>query len=72
MNVAASTLPQRASDSPSMDGTLRDSFAREFHVPARQVEEIYREELRKLAAGARINTFLGVLATRRVRARLAH
>ena len=53
-----------------MDGALRESLAREFHVSASQVEAIYGEELRRLAAGARINTFLGVLATRRVRLRL--
>jgi Protein of unknown function (DUF3562) len=41
-------------------------------VSARQVEAIYRDELRKLVAGARINTFIGVLATRRLRVRLGH
>jgi hypothetical protein len=53
-----------------MDEALRDSLAREFHVSAPQVEAIYREELGRLAAGARIDTFLSVLATRRVRVRL--
>jgi hypothetical protein len=53
-----------------MDEALRESLAREFHAPAWQVEAIYREELCRLAAGARIQAFLGVLVTRRVRARL--
>jgi hypothetical protein len=63
---------QQATDALPMDVTLRESLAREFHVSARQVDVIYREELLRLVAGARINTFLGVLATRRVRVRLAH
>jgi hypothetical protein len=41
-------------------------------VSARQVEVIYRDELRKLVAGARINTFLGILAINRLRVRLGH
>jgi Protein of unknown function (DUF3562) len=70
MNVATTVPAQRAADSSSIDAALRESLAREFHVSAWQVEAIYREELCRLAAGARITTFLGVLATRRVRARL--
>ena len=68
----ATTAPttQPAADWPAMDEALRDSLAREFHVSAPQVEAIYREELGRLAAGARIDTFLSVLATRRVRVRL--
>ena len=71
MSVAATAPAQPAADSPPIDDALRESLAREFHVSAWQVEVIYREELRRLVAGARINTFLGVLATRRVRVRLA-
>ncbi len=71
MSVATTAPAQPAADSPPMDEALRESLAREFHVSAWQVEVIYREELRRLVAGARINTFLGVLATRRVRVRLA-
>ena len=72
MNVATTaTSQQRARDLPSVDTEVCASLAREFHVPARQVEAIYREELCRLAVVARINTFLGVLATRRVRTRLA-
>lgn len=60
----------RTADSQSVDTALGELLAHEFHVPARQVEATYREELTRLAAGARINTFLGVLATRKVRVRL--
>jgi Protein of unknown function (DUF3562) len=70
MNVATTAPAQRAADSPSIDAALCESLARELHVSASQIEAIYREELCRLAAGARINTFLGVFATRRVRARL--
>ena len=70
MSVARTAPAQPAADGPPMDETLRESLAREFHVPAWQVEAIYREELRRLTAGARINTCLSVLATRRVRVRL--
>ena len=70
VRVGTTAPAQPAADSPPIDEALRESLAREFHVLAGQVESIYREELRRLAAGARINTFLGVLATRLVRARL--
>ena len=70
MSVATTAPAQPAADAPPMDEALRESLAREFHVSAWQVEAIYREELCRLAAGARINTFLGVLTTRRVRVRL--
>ena len=70
MSVARTAPAQPSTDGPPLDEALRETLAREFHVPAWQVEAIYREELRRLAAAARINTFLGVLATRRVRARL--
>jgi hypothetical protein len=70
VSVTTTALAQPAADPASMDELLRESLAREFHVPAWQVESIYREELCRLAVSARINTFLGVLATRRVRARL--
>jgi hypothetical protein len=70
MNVAMNAPSQQKADSPLIDAALCESLAREFHVSAWEVEAIYREEHCSLAADARINTFLGVLATRRVRARL--
>jgi Protein of unknown function (DUF3562) len=72
MNVAMTAPAQPAADSPPLDEALRESLAREFHVSALQVESIYRDELRRLVAGARITTFLGVLATHLVRVRLGH
>jgi hypothetical protein len=72
MKGATTAAARLSADTPSIDAALCESLAREFRVPARQVEAIYREELCSLSAGARINTFLGVLATRRVRARLRH
>ena len=38
-----------------------------FSVPFKNVQAIYREQLRRLAEGARIRTFLSVLAIRRTR-----
>lgn len=70
MNIATAVPAQQAPDSPLIDAALCDSLARELNVSAQQVEAIYREEICRLAAGARIRTFLGVLATRRVRVRL--
>ena len=69
MSVAMTEPTQPAADSQPMDEALRESLSRELQVPAWQVEAIYREELRRLTAGARISTFLCVLATRRVRVR---
>jgi hypothetical protein len=72
MNVATTAPAQLAADLPPLDEALCESLARQFHVSARQVEVIYRDELRKLVAGARINTFLGILAINRLRVRLGH
>lgn len=38
-----------------------------FSVPLKNVQAIYREQLQRLAEGARIRTFLSVLAMRRTR-----
>ena len=38
-----------------------------FSVPFKNVQAIYREQMRRLADGARIRTFLSVLAMRRTR-----
>lgn len=38
-----------------------------FSVPLKNVQAIYREQLQCLAEGARIRTFLSVLAIRRTR-----
>jgi hypothetical protein len=45
-----------------------EELSAELHVPVDEVREIYRQQLSRLAAGARIQSFLGVLATRNSRA----
>lgn len=70
MNAAINAPSQQVADSPLIDAALCELLAREFRVSPWEVEAIYREEHCRLASDARINTFLGVLATRRVRARL--
>ena len=70
MNAAMKAPVQPAADLPPMDDALRNSLARKFQVPEWQVDAIYREELCRLAASARISTYLGVLVTHRVQVRL--
>ena len=53
-----------------VDRTLVQSLAREYGKPEPEVERILREELSRISAGARINTFVTVLATSSVRMRL--
>ena len=62
--------PKRAPQvSRSIDAELRAvaGISEELHVPMGEVREIYRQQLNRLAAGARIQSFLGVLATRNTR-----
>jgi Protein of unknown function (DUF3562) len=40
----------------------------ELNIPAQDVDMVFREQIDHLAAGARIKTFIGVLAVRRTRA----
>jgi Protein of unknown function (DUF3562) len=47
--------------------TAVEGLSDELHVPVNEVREIYRQQLQRLAAGARIRSFLGVLATRNTR-----
>jgi len=58
--------------SPSMDlhtehGRLVASLSDELHMPIHEVGAIYREQLDRLAAQARIQSFLSVLAVRNTR-----
>ena len=55
--------------SRSVDAELRAvaGLSEELHVPVSEVRAIYRQQLNRLAAGARIQSFLGVLATRNTR-----
>ena len=48
----------------------KEAIARETDTAFDEVDRIYEEELSDLASDARITQYLGVLATKRVRARL--
>ena len=50
--------------------TSKEAIAKETHTSMDEVEKIYEQELTLLASDARITQYLGVLTTRRVRARL--
>lgn len=55
--------------SGAIDAELRvvEELSNELHLPVNEVREIYRQQLQRLAAGARIQGFLGVLAMRNTR-----
>jgi Protein of unknown function (DUF3562) len=48
----------------------KEALARETDTAFDEVDRIYEEELSDLASDAKITQYLGVLATKRVRARL--
>ena len=48
----------------------KEAIARETDTAIDEVDRIYEEELSDLASDARITQYLGVLASKRVRARL--
>jgi hypothetical protein len=54
----------------SLDRSLIEALARDFGRTEHEVEVILQEELDRLAAQARISTFVTVLATSNVRTRL--
>jgi hypothetical protein len=66
--MSAERLPARPA--PTVDDALVRALAREYGQPEPAVERIMREELGRITAGARIGTFLTVLATSSVRLRL--
>jgi len=47
-----------------------DSLARELELPVEQVESVYLSEVTKLESGARVKTFVSVLAAGNARAKL--
>ena len=62
--------PKRGSPgSGAIDTELRvvEELSNELHLPVNEVREIYRQQLKRLAAEARIHGFLGVLARRNTR-----
>lgn len=50
--------------------TSKEAIARETDTSIDEVEKIYDQELSVLATDAKITQYLGVLATKRVRAKL--
>lgn len=50
--------------------TSKEAIAAETHTSIDEVDKIYEQELTQLASGAKITQYLGVLTTRRVRAKL--
>jgi len=62
--------PTRAFASSRNHQTSKEAIAKETHTSIDEVDRIYEQELRVLASDARITQYLGVLTTRRVRAKL--
>jgi hypothetical protein len=64
------TVPPGNDLKPPVDPRLVEALAREYGLAAGDVEVVLREELERLAATARIGTFITVLATSKARVRL--
>jgi Protein of unknown function (DUF3562) len=62
--------PTRAFANSKNHQTSKEAIAKEMHTSIDEVEKIYEQELTLLASEAKITQYLGVLTTRRVRARL--
>ena len=62
--------PTRAFSGTRNHQTSKEAIAKETHTSIDEVEKIYEQELTQLASEAKITQYLGVLTTRRVRARL--
>jgi hypothetical protein len=62
--------PTRAFASTKNHQSSKEAIAEETHTSIAEVEKIYEQELTQLASDAKITQYLGVLTTRRVRARL--
>ena len=63
-------LPPGNDLKPSVDPRVVEALAREYGIATGDVELVLREEVERLAATARISTFITVLATSRARVRL--
>ena len=66
--MAAST--PRIFSRSTQEQKTKEALAEETHSSLDDVEKLYEEELSSLAADAKITTYLGVLASRRVRMKL--
>jgi hypothetical protein len=62
--------PTRAFANTKNHQSSKEAIAEETHTSIAEVDAIYEQELTQLASDARITQYLGVLTTRRVRARL--
>jgi hypothetical protein len=62
--------PTRAFANSKNHQTSKEAIAEETHTSIDEVDKIYEQELRLLASDAKITQYLGVLTTRRVRAKL--
>ena len=62
--------PTRAFSGTKNHQNSKEAIAEETHTSIDEVEKIYEQELTQLASEAKITQYLGVLTTRRVRARL--
>ena len=62
--------PTRAFSGTKNHQSSKEAIAKETHTSMDEVEKIYEQELTLLASEAKITQYLGVLTTRRVRARL--
>jgi hypothetical protein len=62
--------PTRAFANSKNHQTSKEAIAKETHTSIDEVDQIYEQELRLLASDAKITQYLGVLTTRRVRAKL--
>jgi len=62
--------PTRAFANSKNHQTSKEAIAKETRTSIDEVDKIYEQELTQLASGAKITQYLGVLTTRRVRARL--
>ncbi|MGH8185308.1 MAG: DUF3562 domain-containing protein [Steroidobacteraceae bacterium] len=63
------TLIRRFANSKNHQ-TTKEAIAEETHTSIDEVERIYEQELSELASAAKITQYLGVLAGKRVRAKL--
>ena len=61
-------LPERKVAGPHR--AVVDSLAHDLGLPVEHVEDVYLAEMARIETGARIKTFVTVLAVGRVRARL--
>ena len=62
--------PTRAFANTKNHQSSKEAIAEETHTSIAEVDKIYEQELTQLASEAKITQYLGVLTTRRVRARL--